>query len=99
MNSLCKIDMYGLEFVKTCSCCLDHRFLRGLRLQAFHSSDIIGLFSIAERSPEDKNTLVKESDLKRIENVFAIHVAGVKFGSHCLKVHEHTRRERTSRGY
>ena len=63
MYLLRKIDMYSLKFVEACSCCLDHRFLRGLRLQAFHSSDIIGLFSVVERSPEI--TLSKESNFKK----------------------------------
>ena len=98
MYFLCEIDMYSLKFVEACSCCLNHRFLRGLRLQALHSSDIVGLFSIVERSPEIAY-FSKGSNLKKIENVFAIHVAGVKFGSHFLKVHERTRREKTSRGY
>ena len=98
MYPFCKIDMKSLKFVEACSSCLDHRFLRGLRLQAFHSSDVIGLFGIVERSPEI--TLVKESTFLR-KNVFAIHVAGVKFGSYCqcLKVRQRSQRKKTSRGY
>ena len=98
MYFLCEIDMYSLKFVETCSCCLVRLFLCGLRLQALHSSDIIGLFSIVERLPEIAY-FSKGSNLKNIENVFAIHVAGVKFGSHFLEVYERTRREKTSRGY
>ena len=98
MYPFCKIDMKSLKFVEACSSCLDHWFLRGLRLQAFHSSDVIGLFGIVERSPE----IIFSKEIKLLkEKRIAIHVAGVRFGSYCqcLKVLQSSQRKKTPRGY